>query len=55
LVIGHRVDLDHEVLVGLLRLLTSPSVAYNKKINYAENGNYMKKMRVNVTFPLETP
>jgi hypothetical protein len=40
MVIGYRVDLAHEVLVGLLRLLTSPSVLdINKKVTYTENGN----------------
>jgi hypothetical protein len=50
LVDSHHVDLAQEVFVGLLHLLTSPSVLHiNKNVNYAENGNYMKKVIVNVT------
>jgi hypothetical protein len=52
LLIGHHIDLAHEVLVGLLRLLTNPNVLF---VNYVKKGNYMKKMRVNVTYPPEAP
>jgi hypothetical protein len=55
MLIGHHVDLAHEVLVGL-HPLTYPSVLHiNKNVNYTENGNYVKKMRVNVTYPTEAP